>query len=212
MEYRTFLVGALCLVTCCLTVFFIFSQERGFNKRDFFLTETKKILTAEECQYIIDYTESNGLFSRSTIFSHNGSSLVDTKRTSWSCFLPAELPISHTVVKRVYELTRIAPNRYELVHIARYSVGEEYKPHFDTDPPLLARTDTVLIYLNDDFPGGETLFTHEGKVVRPEMGKALWWKNEDERGNVLKKSKHAGLPVLSGAKYVLTIWIRREAN
>jgi len=55
-----------------------------------------------------------------------------------------------------------------------------------------------MVYLNDDFTGGETIFyTEPGTVrlsVRPERGLALIF---------VHRQWHAGAPVLAGRKYVL---------
>ena len=51
---------------------------------------------------------------------------------------------------------------------------------------------TFMVYLNDDFEGGETAF--EGFSIKPQKGMALCFIHEE---------KHEGCPVVSGVKYVL---------
>jgi hypothetical protein len=82
----------------------------------------------------------------------------------------------------------------------RYDPGEKFAPHYDGS---YVRSDTekshltFMIYLNDDFTGGETnfYFLDEQVIsVRPVRGAALvfvHWK------------MHEGAPVLAGRKYVL---------
>ena len=53
---------------------------------------------------------------------------------------------------------------------------------------------SLLIYLNDDFSGGETKFKHEDIKVSPEQGSALVFEHE---------LWHEGVSLKSGQKYVL---------
>lgn len=77
----------------------------------------------------------------------------------------------------------------------RYHTGQRFRHHTDG---VFFRSEaefsqfTVLVYLNDDFQGGETTFTRLS--IRPETGMALIFHHQIE---------HAGAPVASGTKYVL---------
>jgi hypothetical protein len=73
-------------------------------------------------------------------------------------------------------------------------------PHRDVDyagPDRTCATHSILVYLNEEYTGGETLFTLLGRVIRiphPRAGDGLLFQH-----SVL----HEGLPVLDGVKYVL---------
>jgi len=83
----------------------------------------------------------------------------------------------------------------------RYDVGQRFAPHLDG---YFARDNgersllTFMVYLNDDFEGGETnFFTSFGGIrvsVRPRKGMALVFRHQQ---------LHEGAPVTSGRKYVL---------
>lgn len=76
----------------------------------------------------------------------------------------------------------------------RYAAGQKFKRHIDgrvTQDDLESRL-TFMVYLNDDFEGGETKFDEVS--IRPEIGKALLFIHEQ---------KHESLPILLGTKYVL---------
>jgi len=83
----------------------------------------------------------------------------------------------------------------ERLRIYRYGEGQYFKPHLDG---AFARSSTersqftMMVYLNDDFTGGETAFT--GQLVRPAPGRALFF---------LHRQRHEGRAVRSGLKYVL---------
>ena len=56
---------------------------------------------------------------------------------------------------------------------------------------------SVLIYLNDDFEGGETSFPDLLRIVKPEAGAALVFGHGHE---------HIGLPISQGDKYALHLF------
>lgn len=82
----------------------------------------------------------------------------------------------------------------------RYDAGERFAPHFDgiTEREGEVSLLTLLIYLNEGFEGGQTIFytAHEELkfVVRPRLGAALLF---------MHNMCHEGAWVLAGRKYVL---------
>ncbi|HEX3983310.1 MAG TPA: 2OG-Fe(II) oxygenase, partial [Acidisoma sp.] len=82
--------------------------------------------------------------------------------------------------------------------IIRYPEGGEFKPHTDTHRGNAERAFTVILYLNDDFVGGETAFPNLGYQCRPHAGRTLVF---------LSTELHAGLPVSGGEKMILIFWV-----
>ena len=72
------------------------------------------------------------------------------------------------------------------------------------------RTHTFLVYLNDDFTGGETSFPRLGLAHTGKPGDALVFANVDASGAPDEKTMHAGLPPTSGEKWVFSQWIREK--
>jgi hypothetical protein len=109
---------------------------------------------------------------------------------------------------------------FEPAQIMRYQVGEEFRPHHDfLDPahgghgPQLARFGqriaTFLIYLNDDFEGGETVFPKTGFRYRGRRGDALLFANVDAATRAPDPlTLHAGLAPTRGEKWIFSQWIR----
>jgi hypothetical protein len=50
----------------------------------------------------------------------------------------------------------------------------------------------------------------KGIKVNPVKSKVVIWDNLNEDGTLDYESIHAGLPVISGTKYIATIWIREN--
>ena len=101
----------------------------------------------------------------------------------------------------------------EPLHILRYAPGQEYKPHLDAIPNAQnQRNWTILVYLNDGYSGGETRFDLLNVEFRGAPGDALIFRNVDEQGRLDPRTRHAGVPVTGGVKWLATRWIRASAH
>lgn len=105
----------------------------------------------------------------------------------------------------------------ERLHVIKYEQGGEYQPHWDyfhADDSRLNQSGnriyTFIFYLNDNFKGGGTQFPLINRFIEAEKGKLVFWNNlnEDRSRNTL--SKHAGLPVDDGEKWIMTCWVREK--
>src|SRR6185369_1786384 len=122
---------------------------------------------------------------------------------------------------RVSEITGLPRENQEDTQLARYRVGEQYKPHHDFFFPkteYYARTMarggqriwTVLIYLQAPDRGGHTEFTKLGQNLMPGVGSALVWRNVRADGVLDMDTLHAGRPVEEGEKWIMTFWVRER--
>jgi prolyl 4-hydroxylase len=66
----------------------------------------------------------------------------------------------------------------------------------------------VLIYLNDEYTGGETDFPVLGWRYRGSPGDALAFRNVTAAGLPDVRTLHAGRPPAGGEKWLLSKWIR----
>ena len=151
-----------------------------------------------------------------------GENSPNDYRVAEDCWLyEFESPVVRIVREKIANIVSIPVSHMEQINLVRYNVGGEYKTHHDFFHPNTdyyekcikqggQRTKTALIYLNDDFKGGETNFPTINKRVTPEKGKLIIWNNTDESGNLIYESLHAGLPVIEGIKYIGVIWIRQN--
>lgn len=113
---------------------------------------------------------------------------------------------------RVAEVTGMQVHAMESPHILHYSVGEEFRPHFDTpenpnSPGFRQRVLTFLMALNDDYEGGETEFPVIGGRWKGRSGSALFFWNVEPDGTLDRRTLHAGRPVTRGEKWLLSQWI-----
>lgn len=121
-----------------------------------------------------------------------------------------EDPASHALNRRLAALTGSTVTQGEPLQILRYRPGQEYRPHLDFLDEPNRRVLTALIYLNDDYEGGETSFTSIGLNVKGRTGDALVFRSQGPDGNAEPLSWHAGLPVIRGTKYLASRWIRER--
>lgn len=97
--------------------------------------------------------------------------------------------------------------RIDRLILKRYrATGDErFQPHFDSVDAVCERYLVLLWYLNDVEHGGETMFTDLGLKVSPKAGRLLvfppFW-----------MFQHAGLPPVSGEKYILSTYLMFEAS
>ena len=110
----------------------------------------------------------------------------------------------------------------EWTQVLHYAVGQTFDWHVDwLDPatpghaPDLAargqRIATCLVFLNDDFEGGETAFEAGGLRHRGRKGDVLLWAKTLPDGSIDRRPRHAGLPPTAGEKWVLSQWLRGRA-
>jgi prolyl 4-hydroxylase len=101
----------------------------------------------------------------------------------------------------------------ESLQVLRYERGQEYAPHHDwvlpspSNPYQPTRFATLLLYLNDNFVGGQTTFPRavnvhyrQGITVQPEKGMAVLFYNVLPDGNVDDWSIHGSEKVTKGVK------------
>jgi hypothetical protein len=115
----------------------------------------------------------------------------------------------YALVRQIAAATGTDVRRGETLQILRYAPGQEYRPHLDAIPGLAnQRVLTVLVYLNNDYAGGEIDFPEIGLAVRGRTGDALMFANALPDGRPDPVTRHAGRPVTQGIKLLASWWIR----
>jgi hypothetical protein len=128
--------------------------------------------------------------------------------------------ILHLVRACIAALTCLPTSGMEGSTVLHYAAGEQFFPHYDfldTANPGYARQVaqygqrvlTFLIYLNDDFEGGETDFPMLGWRHKGKKGDALFFHNVLPNTQPDRRTLHAGLPPTQGEKWLFSQWVRR---
>ena len=103
-------------------------------------------------------------------------------------------------------------NYTEQLQLTRYLPNEYYKSHKDifnyqgTKQIDNDRIATLILYLNDDFTGGETYFNDVDIKIKPVKGMCCYFLYADKES--IEKSSHEAMSVIEGEKYIAQLWIR----
>lgn len=167
------------------------------------------LFTEQECNFLGRLAEP--LFEpANTVEEYTHREIRNPIRTSDTAAFPwvGENPTVHALNRRIAKASGTAPEQGETLQVLRYRAGQQYRPHTDAIPGLAnQRVMTMLVYLNDDFEGGETDFPELGITIRPKQGEGLLFRNVDARGTPDPTLLHAGVPVRSGTKLLASRWI-----
>lgn len=148
--------------------------------------EVKGFLSEDEVDSLLLFT-AQGNF----VESHPGNIIQELHEEA--------LKITDKINKRVISYFENAQAYIPITNIRRLQEGESMKSHADRDPNT---KDTivfgVVIYLNDDFTGGELRYPDLDIEIKPTRATMLVHKSE---------LQHEVLPVLSGTRYSMTTFI-----
>jgi predicted 2-oxoglutarate/Fe(II)-dependent dioxygenase YbiX len=177
--------------------------------------------TPAECDWLIKI--AGGKLSPAQVWdAATGAGRADPNRTNRALELTvADMDVVVAVIRaRISAATNIPVPVFEPPQVMHYRPGEEFRPHHDfLDPSehgyakelerFGQRIATFLIYLNDDYEGGETIFPDAGIRHRGQKGDALLFANVDAATRVPDPlTLHAGLPPTQGEKWIFSQWIR----
>jgi predicted 2-oxoglutarate/Fe(II)-dependent dioxygenase YbiX len=186
------------------------------------LIQIVKVLNEDEVDEINAYADSHLCFTQSTTFDGLNTK-IDAGRTSVECALREDEDITKKIHSRLNEalvdykrrILNIHPcfNKHPLpgaddttswregVRIIQYEEGQHYGFHHDQGTMRCRqeyhREISVILYLTDDFEGGETAFINAS--FKPKKGEAVifpanWC------------FLHQGNPVTKGKKRIAVTW------
>ena len=168
------------------------------------------LLSAAECAWLAEAAEPM-LEPAPTVDERTGKLIMNPVRTSDTAVFPwvAENPAVHALNRRIAAASATQAEQGEPLQVLRYAPGQEYRPHIDAIPGLAnQRILTMLVWLNDDYEGGETRFMKLDLTVTGRTGDAILFDNVDAEGRPNSQMEHAGLPVTRGVKLLASRWIR----
>jgi prolyl 4-hydroxylase len=172
-------------------------------------------LTKEECLELIDMGTKQ--MRKANTLGEN----IDGYRTADNSWIYDSTPLTQKIKNYISKESGLPVENQEEIHIVKYEIGGEYKPHHDYFHPNTDYYDTsmgksgnrpfsFLVYLNHDFTGGETEFPNKRIKITPRQGRLLIWRNMNEDGTLDPESFHAGLPVKTETKYIAIVWVREN--
>ena len=177
----------------------------------------------EVCRWIIDHCADR--MTRAELYDPaTGQPVVgtETRLNRIANFNLAETNLVNLLVQARMAAALGAPMAMlEPFAVLNYAPGEEYGPHVDyLDPAIPAyaaelaqrgqRVATCLIYLNEDYEGGETAFPQLNLSFKGRAGDALVFFSADASGRPDTRTVHEGRTPASGEKWLLSQFFRNR--
>uniref|UniRef100_A0A6C0BYZ6 Fe2OG dioxygenase domain-containing protein n=1 Tax=viral metagenome TaxID=1070528 RepID=A0A6C0BYZ6_9ZZZZ len=227
MNY-TYMTIIIILIISCIAIFLYHYNRKPQYKGRGYCDITAEYVMPQIYENFVTNDEINHLinsatpkFIDSTVLHPEGPS-QDDGRKSKTAWLPKTDPVIYNIIKRVCDIVKIPVENAEEMQIVKYDPSGFYNEHFDSSCEDNKesvefekfggqRPVTMIIYLNDDFTGGFTSFPKLKQEFQPKKGNALLFYSLQKHGNKGHPlSLHAGMPVLTGQKYIANIWLREK--
>lgn len=165
------------------------------------ITRVPDFLNAKECKILVDAFESNAL--------------TNTANDFWDDMIVYPATISDpqviTLMAETGRRTReVILDRYQpgeifsdSIMLCRWDAGKELKPHIDNrdthEYSTPWRTFSSLVYLNDEFEGGEIFFPRLDLAIKPTRGLLVIFSSGSEH-------EHGVRAVKAGRRYTMPSW------
>lgn len=179
-------------------------------------------LSAEECEQLI--ARALPRLQRSMVIAGDGEIDEDgvpayARTSEQASFRRGDDALADCLRERAAALLGWPDSHFEPLQVVRYRVGADFAPHHDYFCPqahaaLIAREGqrlaTLLVYLNTPERGGATAFPDVELEITAQRGNALYfaYPRADEHG----LTRHAGVPIGSGEKWLATFFLRDRAQ
>jgi len=178
--------------------------------------------TAEVCDWMIGNARDRLIRARVYDALAQQETISPTRSNTWAPFnLTHSDLVSVLVQVHMCANTGVPFRHLEPAVVLHYDVGEEITEHYDfIDPNMPSyeqeiaekgqRIVTFLLYLNDDYVGGETAMPKLGIVHKGKRGEGMFFANALENGAADTRTVHAGRPTTEGEKWVVSQFIRNR--
>jgi Rps23 Pro-64 3,4-dihydroxylase Tpa1-like proline 4-hydroxylase len=161
-------------------------------------------LTAKEITYLVSHIEETRMKSfvsqkddkgEPTAWIHNYEGILDKDNL---------IGRISDEIKKAYGIEDIKA-KGDRLNLARWDVGTKLTLHVDDLGYVTDNHLPTLVYLNDDYEGGELSFATHDITIKPKKGDLIMFP-----GNL--HYAHEVLEVLSGTRYTLPIWFTIPEN
>lgn len=180
------------------------------HSKDPYIVYFKNFIQKDICEEFIKK------LSRKKFKQSKTSSGITDHRTNESYFINRNSIELENIRHLIESSLNININDFENPVVQKYSVNQYYLDHFDGTNSITStvkiknyRRNTMLLYLNDDFTGGETFFNELNLSIKPKQGSLLIFQNCFNGTNYIHPlSKHSSQKILSGEKWIISFWTK----
>ena len=199
---------------------FLGNASEKVSDPNYTIEEIDGFLSPQECDHLINISKSR--LNNSLVYS-DSTDVYDTKtrRSEQAWLKDGDDLLVMGISQRVAEISGFPIENQEDLQVVSYKPGGFFTPHYDAcdgkgayckrmDGTAGPRLLTYLIYLNDDFEGGETVFPKKKLAVRPKKGKCIVFRSTlpSPDNRIILEALHGGNPVISGNKWICNKWVR----
>jgi hypothetical protein len=184
------------------------------------IAKFSNFVSDQVCDWLID--RARGKLERARVYDvTRQTDIVDDSRTnSFAVFNAVEADLVHLMVQTRMSVGCGQPvSHMEASTVLHYAVGQTIGHHYDfVDPehPNYAeevrarghRVATFLVYLNQGYEGGETIFPRIGVRHAGQRGEGLLFVNTLPNGQANLRTLHSGEPPTRGEKWVFSQFVR----
>jgi len=182
-----------------------------------------QFLTEAVCRWLID--RARGRLSRALVYEAVRKEVMarPTRTNTAAAFNMLETDFVCVLTQlRMAACLGVPLRQFEPITVLHYDEGEEITDHFDfVDPNLPTygqeiaergqRVVTFLVYLNDDYGGGETAFPRLEISHKGRRGEGLFFVNALPDGSADVRTLHAGRTPVNGEKWIVSQFVRDRA-
>lgn len=185
------------------------------NDRD--IIHFKNVLQPDECAYIVETCEKYFNWSEATTFG----GLNEYRKTGMIPLTEVyganpEIFKAHSLLAYWFKITFEEFRKYytyeghnglnshvryegdEGFQILKYESGNYYREHIDSGMDLKRKYSTIM-YLNDNYEGGETLFPRSNTFIKGSVGDVLYFPSHYTHPHIAQEVKN-------GIKYTAVLW------
>jgi hypothetical protein len=182
----------------------------------------QNFVPAPVCAWLIEQARPN--LKRALIYDPvGGKDIADHMRTNSAAgfdLVHADV-VQAAVQWRMGAAVGVPVAHMEGPTVLHYAVGQQITNHYDFVNPRIPNYDkeiaergqriiTFLVYLNDDYEGGETDFPELGLRYHGAIGHGLFFTNALPNGEPDLRMVHAGLPPKDNEKWLMSQFIRNR--
>ena len=148
-------------------------------------------LSKNDCNYLIDLYNKN--LNKTYNYEFNNSKPLSLKEINDDLVENIKFKIE----KKYFNI--FGANEIDLIEIVKWPISSKMPMHNDHDTDKFA----FIIYLNDDYVGGETVVENL-EIVKPEVGKLLTFNGA--------KYRHCVNEIKLKSRYTLIGWCKKREN
>jgi len=174
------------------------------------------------CRWLVD--KASGRLTRALVYEalSRKTTVRDTRTNTAATLNLLETDFVCALVQtRIAACLGLPFRQLEPLSILHYAEGEEITEHYDFVDPQVPnyeqeiaargqRIVTFLIYLNDDYEGGETQFPELSISHKGRSGDGVFFVNALSDGSADVRTLHAGRPPQRGEKWIVSQFVRNR--